>query len=73
VKLDAYNIFIKPILNYTATVWTPHSRCHLNRLEAIQNRAARFIVSNYSRASSITAIKESLSMRSIETQHEHLH
>jgi len=72
VKLDAYNVFIKLILNYAATVWTPHSRCHLNRLEAIQNRAARFIVSNYSREGSITDIKSSLSMRSIETQNEHL-
>jgi len=73
LKLDAYNIFIKPILNYAATVWTPHSRCHFNRPEAIQNHAACFIVSNYSTANSITAIKNSLSMRSIETQHEHLH
>jgi len=72
VKLDTYNVFIKPILNYAATVWTPHSRCHLNRLEAIQNCAARFIISDYRRTSSVSAIKNSLNMRSIETQHEKL-
>jgi len=71
VKLDVYNVFIKPILNYAAKVWTPHSRCHLNRLEAIQN-AALFIVSDYRRTSSVSAIKNSLSIRSIETQHEQL-
>jgi len=33
-----------------------HSKCHLDRLEAIQNHAACFIVSNYSRENSIRAI-----------------
>ena len=72
MKLDAYNIFIKPIFNYAATVWTPHSQCHINKLEAIQNRMARFIVSDYRRTSSVSAIKHSLNMKSVQFQHEEL-
>ena len=72
VKLDAYNIFIKPIFNYAATVGTPHSQCHTNKLEAIQNRAARFIVSDYRRIKSVSAIKHSLNMKSVQCQHEEL-
>jgi len=34
VKLKINAMFIKPILNYAATVWTPHSKCHINMLEA---------------------------------------
>ena len=72
VKLDAYNIFIKPIFNYVATVWTPHSQCHINKLEAIQNQAAHFIVSDYRTTSSVSAIKHSLNMKSGQCQHEEL-
>ena len=49
VKTDAYNSFIKPILNYAAPVWTPHADCYINKLEAIQKRAARFIMFDYQR------------------------
>ena len=40
VKTDAYNSFVKPILNYAAPVWTPHADYYFNKLEAIQKRAA---------------------------------
>jgi len=54
VKLDAYKIFVLAILNYAATtVWSPHSQCYINKLEAIQKRAACFIVSDYCRLSTL--------------------
>ena len=49
VKIDAYNYFVKPILDYSASVWTPHSLKYINKLEAIQKRAARFIMSDFRR------------------------
>jgi len=49
-------MFIKPILNYAATVRTPHSKCHINMLEAIQNQAAHFVASGYKRTSSLSAL-----------------
>ena len=36
IKIDAYNYFVKPILNYVATVWSPHTEKYMNKLEAIQ-------------------------------------
>ena len=36
VKLDAYKIFVLPILNYAATVWSPHMQYYINKLEAVQ-------------------------------------
>ena len=72
VKLDAYKIFVLPILNYAATVWSPHSQCYIHKLEAVQKRAARFIVSDYRRLSSITRILNSLKLKSIVYQHTRL-
>ena len=35
VKIDSYNLFVKPILNYAATVWSPYTQCYKNKLESI--------------------------------------
>jgi len=63
VKLDAYKTYVEPILNYAATVWSSHTLCN------IQKRAARFIVKDYWRTSSITTILNSLNLKSISYQH----
>jgi len=60
VKIDAYNSFLKPILNYAAPVWTPHTATYINKLEAVQKRAAHFIMSDYRRSSSVSKMLNSL-------------
>ena len=72
VKIDAYNYFVKPILDYSASVWTPYAPKYLDKLEAIQKCAARFIVSDFRRTSSISEILKSLQWKSIEIQHKEL-
>ena len=69
LKLDAYKIYVKPILNYAATVWSPHTTCSIKKLESIQKRAACFIVKDYRRTSSITQILISSSLKSISYLH----
>ena len=34
IKINAYNSFVRPILNYAAPVWTPHTNYHINKLES---------------------------------------
>ena len=51
-----------------AHVWTPHTRCAINKLESVQRRAARFVMSNYSRTSSVTDMLNSLNWNSVETR-----
>ena len=72
VKVDAYKIFVLPTLNYAATVWSPHTQYYINKLEAVQKRAARFIVSDYRRLSSISHILNSLKLKSIVYHHTRL-
>ena len=43
-KVKTSKIYVEPILNYVATVWSPHTLCSINKLESVQKRAARFII-----------------------------
>ena len=49
VKIDVYNTYVRPILDYAAFVWSPHTTNSINNLESIQRRAARYVMSDYNR------------------------
>ena len=66
------NYFVKPILNYSATAWTPNAAKHINKLEAIQKHAARFIMSDFCKTTSISDNLKTLKWKSIEIQHKEL-
>ena len=51
-----------PILEYSSTVWDPHTSANINRLESVQKSAARFCYSTYSRFSSVSAMQNCLSL-----------
>ena len=60
IKADAYLMYVRPILEYAAVVWAPHTKCNIDRLEAVQRRAARFVTSDYNRTSSVTVMLDNL-------------
>ena len=64
----AYQTFVRPQLEYASPIWSPHQAYLINSLEAVQNRAARFISRNYNRHSSVTSIKSSLSLATLQSR-----
>jgi hypothetical protein len=54
VKETAYRSLVQPVLEYSCTVWDPHLAQDIAHLEAVQRRAARFVMRDYGRTSSVT-------------------
>ena len=54
IKAQAYLTLVRPHLEYSCTVWDPHTKHDCDRLEAVQRRAARFCTRDFRRLSSPT-------------------
>ena len=67
IKEMSYKTLVRPILQYCSTVWDPHTQVLINKLEAVQNRAARFVTGVYGRNTSVTALKKNLNWESLQT------
>ena len=53
-KEQAYLTYVRPILEYSCTVWDPYRIYQQRQREMVQRRAARFVCNQYHQTSSIT-------------------
>jgi len=65
VKASSYLTIIRPVLEYAVSVWDPYQQNDILSLEKIQCRAARWVLSNYDRLSSVTEMLEILDWPSL--------
>ena len=70
VKETAYNIYIRPQLEYASPVWSPQYSSHISKLEKVHARAARFVSGRYSRTDSLTNILQSLCWSSLQNRRD---
>ena len=52
-KASAYKAMVRSNLEYCATVWSPHHKVQINKVEMVQRRAARFTTNRYRNTSSV--------------------
>ena len=67
-KCNCYKAMVCPILEYSSTVWDPHTSVNINRLESIQKSAVRFCYNTYSRFSSVSAMLNCLSLPTLQSR-----
>ena len=66
IKSIAYQTLVRPQLEYASEVWSPNTQTHINQIEMVQRRAARWIKADYSRTSSVTDMLHSLNLRRLD-------
>ena len=65
VKQSCYTSLVRPILEYSSTVWDPYTKQNIDKIEMLQRRAARFVVGNYSYHASPTAMMKELGWQAL--------
>lgn len=66
VKETLYFMHVRSILDYACVVWDPHQEYLIERLEKLQNQAARFVTNKYDPFASISAIKATLNWEPLQ-------
>ena len=57
-------------MEYAAFVWSPHTINNINKLEAIQRRAAHYVMANHSRYSSVDHILSILNWKTLKQRRD---
>ena len=65
-RQQAYISLVRPHLEYCNTVWSPHTKKDIAKVESIQRRAARFVTQRYRRRDSVTSMLQELEWKSLE-------
>ena len=56
----AYLTMVRPLIEYCACIWDPHTQKNIRELENIQRRAARIVKNDFRQTSSVTEIIKEL-------------
>lgn len=67
-KSTAYFSMVRPIIEYCSTVWNPHTKEYVNKVEMVQRRAARYVTNRYHNTSSVTSMLDHLEWESLESR-----
>ena len=66
IKERAYKAFVRPLLEYASSIWDPHTKKAVGKLEMVQRRAARFVLNRYRNTSSVSNMIDILGWQSLE-------
>ena len=59
-KATAYKTLVRPILEYSSSVWDPYTKEHIHEIGKVQRRAARMVCNDYRQTTSATKLMQGL-------------
>ena len=69
IKAQCYTTLVRPTLEYASSIWSrPSKKDSINKVEAVQRRAARFATGDYQRTSSVTAMLQQLQWQTLQSR-----
>ena len=73
IKKVAYFTLCRPVLGYGSAAWDPYEKEQITQLEVLQNKALRFIFNVKGRDVSMSELRESQGIDSLEKKNEKMH
>ena len=70
LKESAYKTYVRPLVEYAASVWDPWQNKYIEKIEMIQHRAIRYIFNDYSSSSSVTNMRSKLNLPTLKKRRE---
>ena len=62
----AYKTLVRSLVEYSSPVWSPYTKCNIDKIEMVQRTEARWTLSNYSTNASVSEMLQFLGWRSLE-------
>ena len=66
IREAAYKTIVRPQVEYASTVWSPHTKKDIHKIEMVQRRAIRWTQNSYSTYASVTQMQNELGLRNFE-------
>jgi hypothetical protein len=66
IKKTTFTTYVRPIVEYAATAWDPHTQRNIDKIEMVQRRGARDTTGIYDRTSSVSVMLKELDWPSLE-------
>ena len=66
---SAYLSLVHSTIKYASCVWDPHEAVHIQTLEKVQRQAAKWVLSDYGRQSSVTRMLTQLGWPTLQHHH----
>ena len=70
IKTIGYTTLVRPLLEYSSSVWDPHTQTLINQIEMVQRRAARFCLNDYTsrEAGCVSEMLNQLKLHQLKTR-----
>ena len=68
IKEATYMTYVRPIVEYAAAAWDPHTQRYIKKVEQVQRSSTRFVTGNYDPRSSVTSMLKVLKWPTLENR-----